>query len=238
VTFDALTSETYLAYRTPWEFVAERFHCSERFLRKVNSGIKGVPNVGAEFKVPNVIPFEIEKAFDGPLQPAADPAVAVTAAVVEFERLEIFHGGELVAAFPMSLARPDLRGRGSWTVLDAIPRPRLVTMGERKDQEPAESASPARALPVAPVPENIPRAQPVAGEERVLAAGPNNPVGILWINLAKSDSTDPLPYGLHATSIPGRMKIQESIGGLRLANWDIVRAVRLLPKGTPLKWRW
>jgi lipoprotein-anchoring transpeptidase ErfK/SrfK len=92
-------------------------------------------------------------------------------------------------------------------------------------------------VPVTPIPDDIPRARPVVRTEQDLAAGPNNPLGILWIDLAKSNSTAPLPYGLHGTSIPGRMKIQESIGGLRLANWDIVRAVRLLPPGTPLKWQ-
>jgi lipoprotein-anchoring transpeptidase ErfK/SrfK len=62
-------------------------------------------------------------------------------------------------------------------------------------------------------------------------------VGILWINLAKSNSTEPLPYGLHGTSIPDQMNIEESIGGLRLTNWDIARAVRHLPSGTPLEWK-
>jgi hypothetical protein len=33
------------------------------------------------------------------------------------------------------------------------------------------------------------------------------------------------------------MKTQESIGGLRLTNWDIARAVRMLPEGTPLAWK-
>ena len=73
--------------------------------------------------------------------------------------------------------------------------------------------------------------------EEYLAAGPNNPVGVTWINLAKSKSTEPLPYGLHGTSIPNRMRTQQGIGGLRLANWDIVRAVQLLPAGTPLQWK-
>jgi lipoprotein-anchoring transpeptidase ErfK/SrfK len=59
----------------------------------------------------------------------------------------------------------------------------------------------------------------------------------LWINLAKSNSKDPLPYGLHGTSIPDNMNMLESIGGLRLTNWDIARAVRQLPSGTPLEWR-
>jgi lipoprotein-anchoring transpeptidase ErfK/SrfK len=62
-------------------------------------------------------------------------------------------------------------------------------------------------------------------------------VGVYWINLAKADSTTPLPYGLHGTGIPNRMKTQESLGGLRLTNWDIARAVRMLPEGTPLAWK-
>jgi lipoprotein-anchoring transpeptidase ErfK/SrfK len=62
-------------------------------------------------------------------------------------------------------------------------------------------------------------------------------VGIFWIDLAKAGSTEPLPYGLHGTSSPDRMNAQQSLGGLRLTNWDIARAVRLLPVGTPLEWR-
>ena len=34
-----------------------------------------------------------------------------------------------------------------------------------------------------------------------------------------------------------QMNILESIGGFRAANWDIARAVRQLPVGTPLEWR-
>ena len=40
-------------------------------------------------------------------------------------------------------------------------------------------------------------------------------MGIFWINLAKSNGTEPLPYGLHGTSIPDQMNIEESIGGFR-----------------------
>ena len=134
VTFDELAGQDFMAYTSPWEFVAERFHCAERFLRKVNTKIKGEPKVGTEFKVPNVEPFEIEKAFAGELQPASDPAKPVRASVVNLERLEVYEGEKLVAAFPLSRARPDLRGRGRWTILDVIPRPRLVTKGERKGQ--------------------------------------------------------------------------------------------------------
>jgi hypothetical protein len=41
----------------------------------------------------------------------------------------------------------------------------------------------------------------------------------------------------HGTSIPGYMATQESLGGLRLTNWDIVRAAQLLPEGTQLEWK-
>jgi lipoprotein-anchoring transpeptidase ErfK/SrfK len=70
----------------------------------------------------------------------------------------------------------------------------------------------------------------------ILPPGPNNPVGPFWLNLAKGNEQTPLPYGLHGTSIPGYMTRQESLGGFRLTNWDLVRVVRLLPEGTELKW--
>ncbi|MEQ1748558.1 MAG: LysM peptidoglycan-binding domain-containing protein [Prosthecobacter sp.] len=233
-TYEELVAAPLLAYRTPWEFVAERFHCEETFLRSLNAKIKSTPTAGIDFQVPNVIPFEIEKAFDLPLQPAADASKPVTAAIVGLSRLEIYQGVKLVAAMPLCSARPDLRGRGSWTVLDVIPRPRLATKQEPKTADKPKLVS-AFVVPTAP--EVTPASAPVLSTEQYLAAGPNNPLGILWINLAKAKSTTPLPYGLHGTSIPGRMKTQESIGGLRMANWDIVRIVRLLPSGTALQWK-
>jgi hypothetical protein len=135
---------------------------------------------------------------------------------------------------PLGLARPDLRGRGSWTILDAFSGPKLATLQEAKDAPKQALADPSAAeQPATPT---VPPKAALATEQ-YLPAGPNNPVGVVWINLAKAKSTEPLPYGLHGTSIPGRMRTQEGIGGLRLANWDIVRAVRLLPAGTPLQWK-
>ena len=138
-----------------------------------------------------------------------------------------------MAVMPLGLARPDLRGRGAWTILDVLPRPRLATTREPKD---APKAAPAIAVGPGGVVPEVPSV-PAASAEEYLAAGPNNPVGVMWINLAKSKSTEPLPYGLHGTSIPTRMKTQQGIGVLHLEDWDIVRAVRLLPAGTPLQWK-
>jgi LysM repeat protein len=237
LTYKELTAMSTLAYRNPWEFVAERFHCQQSYLHSLNDKLPAIPGIGAEFRVPNVIPFEIEKAFDEPLQPQADPKNPVTAAVVGLSQLNIYQGGTLIAALPLSPARPGLHGRNSWTILDVIPRPRLATF-EKERKEPTRKAGSSGSSYPGPSPE--PTASPpltVLPSEEYLAAGPRNPVGILWINLAKSNSTDPLPYGLHGTSIPDQMNIEESLGGLRLTNWDIARAVRHLPSGTPLAWK-
>jgi LysM repeat protein/lipoprotein-anchoring transpeptidase ErfK/SrfK len=232
--FEQLIASPMLAYRSPWEFVAERFHCSEAYLRALNSNLPGVPGTGAKFRVPNIVPFEIEKALEEPLQPQVDPENPITAAIEGLSQLNIYRKGTLIAVFPLSIARPSLRGRGTWTILGALARPRLATRQEAwrevaKRPAPLFGSSTPTPTPAA--------SKPKLASEQFLPAGPRNPAGIIWIDLAKSDSPDPLPYGLHGTSIPDQMNALESIGGLRMINWDIARAVRLLPSGTPLEWR-
>lgn len=226
-----MTTSTMLPYRSPWEFVAEKFHCREDLLHTLNPGIKPLPASGTEFRVPNVVPFQIEKAFVQPLQPESDPRNVITAVAMDLSRLEIYRNDRLIAALPFAAARPGLHGKGTWKIQEAIPRPKLATLQEPREVPKAnhtfftgENATPS------PTP-------PVLTDEQYLPAGPNNPVGILWIDLAKSDNPTPLPYGLHGTSIPSQMGLRSGIGGFRMANWDIARAVRLLPKGTSLLWK-
>lgn len=217
---------SFMPYATSWEFLAERFHCDESFLRNLNPKQTVPPAPGALIKVPNVIPFEIERCLETPLQPNADPSNTITAAVVDLSRLEIRKNEILIAVMPLSRARPDLRGRGKWTILQALPGPAFTTQRVPRNAptETAEDSAKDAAAPVQPAaPFTLPR-------------GPRNPLGVIWIHLAKEGSTDPLPFGLHGTNIPSRMRSDESVGGFRLANWDIARAVRMLPAGTPLAW--
>ncbi len=51
----------------------------------------------------------------------------------------------------------------------------------------------------------------------MLAPGPNNPVGVIWIALNKKG------IGLHGTEEPDSIGRSASHGCVRLANWDIVR---------------
>jgi lipoprotein-anchoring transpeptidase ErfK/SrfK len=59
--------------------------------------------------------------------------------------------------------------------------------------------------------------------------GPNNPVGIVWINLSGDG------YGIHGTPSPGTVSKSGSHGCVRLTNWDAERVAERVSKGTPVK---
>lgn len=48
----------------------------------------------------------------------------------------------------------------------------------------------------------------------VLKAGPNNPVGVVWIDLSKEH------YGIHGTPEPSKIGKTESHGCIRMTNWN------------------
>jgi lipoprotein-anchoring transpeptidase ErfK/SrfK len=59
-----------------------------------------------------------------------------------------------------------------------------------------------------------------------LAAGPNNPVGSVWIGLNTPS------YGLHGTPEPNKIGHSESHGCIRMTNWDALRLASLIQVGT------
>ena len=59
-----------------------------------------------------------------------------------------------------------------------------------------------------------------------IAAGPNNPVGVVWIDLDKPH------YGIHGTPEPGKIGYRESHGCVRLTNWDALKLAALVKPGT------
>jgi lipoprotein-anchoring transpeptidase ErfK/SrfK len=59
-----------------------------------------------------------------------------------------------------------------------------------------------------------------------IAAGPNNPVGVAWIDLS-------IPhYGIHGTPVPGQVGKTESHGCIRLTNWSAAEVAGLVKAGT------
>jgi lipoprotein-anchoring transpeptidase ErfK/SrfK len=65
-------------------------------------------------------------------------------------------------------------------------------------------------------------------EPFTIAAGPNNPVGLVWIGLPGEG------YGIHGTPDPSKVGKTESHGCIRLTNWDALRLAGIVSKGTPI----
>src|SRR5262249_54011135 len=60
-----------------------------------------------------------------------------------------------------------------------------------------------------------------------IAAGPNNPVGVVWIDISKEH------YGIHGTPEPSKIGKTESHGCIRLTNWDAAALAEMVSPGTP-----
>ncbi len=63
-------------------------------------------------------------------------------------------------------------------------------------------------------------------EKATLPAGPNGPVGVVWIDLDKPH------YGIHGTPNPETIGRAESHGCVRLTNWDAARLAQMVKPGT------
>ena len=59
-----------------------------------------------------------------------------------------------------------------------------------------------------------------------IAAGPNNPVGLVWIDLTKPH------YGIHGTPVPASIGKTQSHGCIRLTNWDVQLVSNSVDRGT------
>ena len=65
-----------------------------------------------------------------------------------------------------------------------------------------------------------------ADRELKIAAGPNNPVGSVWIALNQKT------YGIHGTAEPAKVGKVDSHGCVRMTNWDALALAGLVRKGT------
>lgn len=64
-----------------------------------------------------------------------------------------------------------------------------------------------------------------------IAAGPNNPVGAVWIDLSIES------YGIHGTPDPGKIGATFSHGCIRLANWDAEDLAAMVKPGTKVDFK-
>ncbi|MGP9557545.1 L,D-transpeptidase family protein [Psychrobacter sp. AOP7-A1-24] len=59
----------------------------------------------------------------------------------------------------------------------------------------------------------------------MIAPGPNNPVGVVWMGLSKPS------YGLHGSPVPEGISRQGSAGCVRLTNWDVLEVYANIENG-------
>jgi lipoprotein-anchoring transpeptidase ErfK/SrfK len=64
-------------------------------------------------------------------------------------------------------------------------------------------------------------------EKATIKPGPNNPVGVVWIDLSKEH------YGIHGTPEPSRIGHTTSHGCIRLTNWDAAELASMVKPGVP-----
>lgn len=110
--------------------------------------------------------------------------------------------GALVAVYPASIGSA------------ATPSPTGTFTVRNKAQDPRYTYDPRGS------------AQPGLADGLVLLPpGPNGPVGNAWIGLSKRT------YGIHGTPEPARIGRAESVGCIRLTNWDALELARLVRRG-------
>lgn len=64
-----------------------------------------------------------------------------------------------------------------------------------------------------------------------IAAGPNNPVGAVWVDLSIES------YGIHGTPEPGKIGTSFSHGCIRLTNWDAQDLASMVKPGTKVDFK-
>jgi lipoprotein-anchoring transpeptidase ErfK/SrfK len=68
-------------------------------------------------------------------------------------------------------------------------------------------------------------------EKATIKPGPNNPVGLVWIDLSKEH------YGIHGTPEPSTIGHTTSHGCIRLTNWDALELASMVKPGMPASLR-
>ena len=215
----------FLPYRDAADAIAEKFHSDVHFLEQLNPGkLKGI-KAGDQLRVPNVEPFELasvkdikpgsetdskaaNEVEDQPETQASTPGENGAPRNISIKidtktnMLGVFESEKLIAAYPVTIGSAQTASPiGDWKVRGVAKLPRF-----RYDKEMLEHGK-------------------RSGNFYMLAPGPRNPVGVMWIALNKKG------IGIHGTDDPGSIGRAVSHGCVRLANWDVVRLATKIKAG-------
>jgi lipoprotein-anchoring transpeptidase ErfK/SrfK len=189
-----------LHYTSVLEALGEKFHSSPALLKRLNPRARFAE--GEHIRVPNVSGADREAP-----QAARAAAHAEVVKVVVSKKTSVLtvfdRTGQVIFHAPVtSGSEHDSLPLGNWAVTSVLRNP---TFSYNPDL--FWDADPGNAKAKIP-------------------AGPNNPVGVVWIDINKPH------YGIHGTPEPGRIGYSASHGCVRLTNWDASRLAALVTKGT------
>ena len=189
-----------LVYHNTLEALAEKFHSSPALLNRLNPG-QTFGNAGDQIIVPNVMPFDVATTT----KPTAQAGVRI-----------------VVSKRAGTLTVEDEKGQ----VLFFAP----VTTGSEHDPLPIGKWK-VTGVQLSPAfhynPDLFWDADPSHSKAKI-ASGPNNPVGVAWIDINKPH------WGIHGTPEPSMIGRTQSHGCVRMTNWDVRRLLEWAKTGTPV----
>lgn len=248
-----------LGYANTLEAIAERFHASPALLRELNPQAT-FTRAGEQVVVPNVTPMELPvtpppaadpapgKARGGgaPASSGSQSAAAATAPAPAAQGASS-QGTQSQGAAPQGAAAQAAAETGPLTIVVSKSTSALTvenTKGEVLLHAPVTTGSRHDPLPLGKWKVNGVQRNPTfnynpalfwdaePGDTKArIAAGPNNPVGTIWIDISKEH------YGIHGTPEPGSVGHVESHGCVRMTNWDVQRVAALVKPGTAVLFR-
>jgi lipoprotein-anchoring transpeptidase ErfK/SrfK len=197
-----------LGYASLLEELAERFHLNPSLLTQLNPGVSLA--AGNKITVPAVEPLQMPThkgqrpaGTDGAPRGASVELTRESGALVVHDA-----GGAVLMYAPVTMgSEHDPLPVGDWKVTGVVDLPVF-----NYNPDLFWDANPGHA-------------------KAKIAAGPNNPVGLVWIQINKEH------FGLHGSPEPSRIGRTESHGCIRLTNWDAVRLASLVEEGTPVALR-
>jgi lipoprotein-anchoring transpeptidase ErfK/SrfK len=193
-------------YESLREKLGEVFHSSPELLEQLNPGVdlNGVA-AGDGLQVPVVEPFHVSALPEGRYTSRGEVRRLVISVGGHF--LHALDGaGNILYHFPSTLGA------------DYSPSPEGEHLVESVHFHPAWHYQPALLSHVDD-----------HDDDAVIAAGPNNDVGIVWMALSKPH------YGIHGTRAPETIGYATSAGCVRLTNWDAALLGRRVAEVTPVE---
>lgn len=199
-----------LSYANSVEELAEKFHMSEELLLKLNPHAN-FNRAGEDIVVANVAPMALRASRHGievnPPGAEANPqAETIVVDKPAHEVLAYDKDAKLIATYPATIGSEEK------------PAPSGLFTVKRVDWNPDFTYDPKFGWKGVK-----------AARKLTIAPGPNNPVGLVWIDLSAPS------YGIHGTPEPANIGKTESHGCIRLTNWDAADLAGMTHPGTSVR---